>query len=158
MKAELSNLYSTSIKVIQFFIEDLDYTIDFSVSHASLWLQQVAQQHNFTIAALNYILCSDNYLLDINQRYLDHDYYTDIITFDNSDIPYTVEGDIFISIERVLENAHSLNLTFHEELFRVIVHGLLHLIGFDDKEPSLLGRMREMENKYLHLFFDSFDR
>lgn len=157
MKAELYSSHSISTNVINFFIEDINYQIDFSTDHINNWLQHVAQQNNLVIETLSFILCSDTYLLDINRRFLDHDYFTDIITFDNSDTPGTLEGDVFISIDRVLDNATSFNSTFHEELFRVIIHGLLHLIGFDDKSSSSQTLMREMENKYLHLYFNSFE-
>lgn len=158
MKAAVCNLLSISIKVIYFFTEDIVYEIDFPIDNISQWLHHVAQEHHFHIDSLNFILCSDVYLLDINNTYLNHNHYTDIITFDNSDVPHTLEGDIFISIDRVRENALYFNNSFHLELFRVFVHGLLHLLGFDDKSPSSQTLMREMENKYLLLYFQSFNQ
>jgi rRNA maturation RNase YbeY len=81
---------------------------------------------------LNYIFCSDNYLHQINVEYLDHDTLTDIITFDNSEEEETIEGDIFVSVERVEDNAKDLNVQFDDEILRVLAHGLLHLCGYDD--------------------------
>ena len=101
---------------------------------------------------MNYIFCSDDYLLEVNKQYLDHDYYTDIITFDNSEEKGKLEGDIFVSIERVKENAENLKLAFDVELRRVLVHGLLHLIGFSDSDQELKNQMRAKEDECLLLF------
>ena len=99
---------------------------------------------------INYIFCSDPYLLEINKQYLGHDYFTDILTFDYSQKP-VVSGDLFISIDTVRENAEYYGATFEEELHRVIVHGLLHLIGYDDHTPEEQKTMREKENYYLDI-------
>ncbi|MEZ4900440.1 MAG: rRNA maturation RNase YbeY [Spirosomataceae bacterium] len=96
------------------------------------WLKSIVETEGFELNQLNYVFCSDEYLLGINRQYLNHDFYTDIITFDNSDEEGKVEGDIFISIERVRENAQALTVPFEEEFKRVLVHGILHLVGFDD--------------------------
>jgi rRNA maturation RNase YbeY len=98
---------------------------------------------------LNYIFCSDEYLLTINQQYLNHDFYTDIITFDNSEEEGIVEGDIFVSLDRIRENANELNKPFEEELFRVLAHGVLHLVGYDDINDEQELEMREKEDLYL---------
>ena len=112
------------------------------------WLKNVAHSENKQIVQLNFIFCDDEYLLDINIRYLSHDYYTDIITF-----PYQegqlLEGDMFISLERVRDNASEFNTTFDEELRRVMVHGMLHLMGYADKSETDQQHMREKENYYL---------
>ncbi len=100
------------------------------------------------LVTLTYIFCSDEYLLQINQQYLQHDYYTDVITFPYSNTE--IEGDIFISIDRIRDNAQSLNIPEKTELHRVMVHGLLHLIGYDDKTPELKKLMQEKENFYLN--------
>lgn len=100
------------------------------------------------LLSLNYVFCNDNYLLEINKKYLNHDYLTDIITFDLSDNGLT-EGEIYISIERVKENAGSENCTFKEELLRVVFHGALHLCGYKDKTISEKKIMRSKENYYL---------
>lgn len=137
--------------MVEFLTESTPYEIDFPVSTISSWLQHITSHHGFQLISLNYIFCSDEYLLSINQSYLQHDYYTDIITFDNSDEYSAVEGDIFISVDRVKENAEYEDISFHDELYRVIVHGLLHLIGFNDKVDEEAAVMRKMENNYLHL-------
>lgn len=154
MKEELFSLHFILIKVIEFLTEETPYQIDFSTSAISDWLQDIISQRHFQLVALNYIFCSDEYLLKINQTYLQHDYYTDIITFDNSDEDTTIEGDIFISIDRVRENAEDEHTSFHNELYRVIAHGLLHLIGFGDKTDEEAATMREMENNCLNLLSD----
>jgi rRNA maturation RNase YbeY len=116
------------------------------------WLHRVANSHKRRIAALNYIFCSDHFLLDINQEYLQHDTYTDIVTFDYSDVVGEIEGDIYISVDRVKENAEKYKVTFREELARVRAHGLLHLCGFGDKTPAEKLVMRREENLALGLF------
>jgi len=98
---------------------------------------------------LNYIFCSDAYLLQINQQYLNHDTYTDIITFDNSETEKVITGDIFISIERIRENAAKYNITEADELHRVIIHGALHLLGYKDKTAVTKQKMTEKEDFYL---------
>jgi len=102
---------------------------------------------------INYIFCDDEYLLEINKQYLDHDYYTDIISFDYS-VGNELHGDIFISLDRVRENASDFNVTFEEELKRVIIHGVLHYCGFKDKsdDEELLMRLKEDEKiKMFHV-------
>lgn len=99
---------------------------------------------------INYIFCSDAYLLEINTLHLQHDYYTDIITFNYSELP-TINSDIYISTDRVFENAQSLNIPFETELMRVMIHGLLHLCGYKDKTPDEQLQMRAKEEYYLHL-------
>ena len=112
------------------------------------WLSNVAKSEHKTISSLTYIFCSDEYLLDINIKYLGHDYYTDIITF-----PYKegndIESDMYISIDRVKENAIEFGETFENELCRVMVHGLLHLIGYGDKNDDEIKIMRQKEEEYL---------
>ncbi|MGZ3836667.1 MAG: rRNA maturation RNase YbeY, partial [Mucilaginibacter sp.] len=100
---------------------------------------------------LNYIFCSDQYLLQINQQYLDHDTYTDIVTFDNSDIAKVIVGDIFISIDRIRENAAKFNTGEVNELHRVIIHGALHLLGYTDKKADSKKTMTAKEDHYLSL-------
>lgn len=102
---------------------------------------------------LNYIFCTDEYLLQVNRNFLQHDYYTDIITFDLSDMPKTVSGEIYISIDRVKDNAATQGVSFTEELHRVIFHGALHLCGYKDKKPAEVKVMRKAEDKYLGLYF-----
>ena len=103
--------------------------------------------------ALRYIFCSDKYLLEINRQYLNHDYYTDIITFNLSNHPEAVQGEIYISIDRVKDNARQFNASFTQELHRVIFHGALHLCGYKDKTAKEEKLMREKEDQYLALYF-----
>lgn len=104
------------------------------------------------LESLNYIFCSDEHLLDINNNYLQHNYYTDIVTFELSETNKTV-GDIYISVDRVKDNAENLEQSFKRELHRVIFHGALHLCGYRDKTTKEQEKMREMEDKYLKLYF-----
>lgn len=113
------------------------------------------------LQSINYIICTDKYLLDINKKFLHHDFYTDIITFDLSDIPDQTISEIYISIDRVKENATTINVNEQIELLRVIIHGALHLCGYNDKRKSEITIMREKEDYYLRLFgkhFDSYDQ
>lgn len=114
-------------------------------------LIRVAKDENRKIEHINFIFCNDEYLLKINQEYLHHDYYTDIITFDNSEKKGIIESDIFISIDRIKENAFLNSVDFYQELFRVMIHGVLHLVGFNDKSPGDKKIMTEKENAYLSL-------
>lgn len=98
---------------------------------------------------IQYIFVSDDYLLELNQNHLNHDYYTDIITFDNSNQPNHVISEIYISVERVKDNAVAYKTTFSNELHRVIFHGLLHLLGYDDRTTTLKARMTTMENAWI---------
>lgn len=135
---------------IRFFSEQTDFTL----SHprkTTQWIKLVATQENVTIGELNFIFCTDEYLLDINVRYLKHKTYTDTITFDNSSRPGLLEGDIYISIDRVRENAEKYRVPFDDELHRVMVHGSLHLAGYSDKTPSESRAMKKKEDAYLSL-------
>lgn len=105
------------------------------------------------LKSLNYVFCSDEYLLEINRSSLNHDYYTDIITFDLSATKDLIEGEIYISVDRVRDNAQALALTIQEELHRVIFHGALHLCGYKDKSPKDSKAMRAAEDKYLAKYF-----
>lgn len=132
------------------------YETDFNTlnqAHYSTWINAILESEGFTVSTLDYIFCDDNYLLKINQDYLDHDTFTDIITFDYT-VGKIIGGDIFISIERVKENASKFGVQFHNELHRVMAHGVLHLIGYKDKtkEESLVMRNKEEEKiKMFHV-------
>jgi rRNA maturation RNase YbeY len=115
------------------------------------WIQQIIISENKTEGELNFIFCDDEYLLDINQRYLDHDYYTDIISFDYS-LANELHGDIFISIDRVMENASTFNVSFQNELLRVMAHGILHYCGYKDKLEADSQEMRLKENEKIAMF------
>ena len=116
------------------------------------WLKEVAASEKFEIGELTYVFLSDEDLLEMNINYLDHYTYTDIITFDNSEEEDLIEGDIFISIDRVKENAEKFKVSFEQELRRVLAHGLLHLCGYKDKTDEESTKMRQMEDKALDLW------
>ena len=133
--------------MIQFCTEDITFSLKEKLKHKA-WLSEVAKQEGKKILELTYVFCSDKYLLQINQEYLNHDTLTDIVTFDNSEDPKKIEGDIFISIERVKENGDKLG-TSETELERVMVHGLLHLLGYKDKKKEDKALMTEKEDFYI---------
>jgi metalloprotein, YbeY/UPF0054 family len=112
------------------------------------WIKQTIVQSGKRVGELSYVFSTDEYVLDINKRFLSHDYYTDIITFDY-DEKDTVSGDIFISLDRVRENSQSLAVPYEEELHRVIIHGILHLLGLKDKTDIDTKKMRMEEDKCL---------
>ena len=143
--------FLTTIQMIVFFNEDIDFKFQGKNNFKS-WLKKVADKEGFKIKDLNYIFCSDEYLHKINVDYLDHDTLTDIITFDNSEDEISIEGDIFVSVDRVKENSQTLNTVFDEELKRVIVHGLLHLCGYDDHSVEDKAEMRRLEGEYILIF------
>ena len=135
---------------ILFFSEDIDFTLD-NAPKTSSWIEAVIEKESRVQGDLNFIFCSDNHLYQMNVDYLNHDTYTDIITFDNSEKVEEVSGDIFISVDRVRENAENLNTSFDDELHRVIIHGVLHLIGFNDKTNEEQQLMTEKEDASLSL-------
>lgn len=137
--------------MIVFFNEDIKFKFT-GKNNFKAWLNKVAHQEGFKIKDLNYIFCSDEYLHKINVDYLDHDTLTDIITFDNSEDESTIEGDIFISIERIKDNSQTLNTNFDDELKRVIVHGLLHLCGYNDYSVEDKAEMRRLESARMLIF------
>lgn len=116
----------------------------------ALWLEKVCASHRKELGEVTLIFCSDDYLLEMNRQHLDHDYYTDIITFDYTE-DNIVSGDLFISKDRLEDNADSFNTSFTNELQRVVVHGVLHLCGFGDKSEEEELKMRQLENEALEL-------
>lgn len=122
----------------------------FDQHKVSKWIVQVAASHGRKAGTLNYIFCDDERILEVNRQYLQHDYYTDIITFDYSK-GKVISGDIFISIDTVKSNAEGLDVSFENELHRVIIHGILHLCGQDDKTPEAQKEMTHRENEALHI-------
>ena len=114
------------------------------------WIVSCVSAHNKSCGDINVIFCDDEYLLSVNKTYLNHDYYTDIITFDYSQKDI-ISGDLFISISRVKENAKKLNIELISELYRVIVHGVLHLLGYKDKTKLEKEKMREKEDEMILL-------
>ena len=140
------------MKKINFFVEDIKFTLT-KKKELRHWIASTIE-HNFkNLQLINYIFTSDNYLLSINKEYLKHNTLTDIITFNQSTDQNLIEADIFISIERIKENSEKLNIPFIEELHRVMIHGVLHLLGFNDKNDSEKREMRKKENHYLALRF-----
>lgn len=135
--------------MIRYFQEDIRFDLKQRMQN-NRWLKMVAGSEMRRIGAVNIIFCSDNYILDVNMRYLQHDYFTDIITFDycEKDI---LSGDLFISIDSVRENALFYGVPFADELDRVMVHGLLHLIGYDDHTEEQIREMRAKEDYYLQM-------
>ena len=116
------------------------------------WIKLVIENNNKKVGEIAYIFCSDEQLLEINKEFLNHDYYTDIITFDYSETD-VVSGDLFISIDRIKDNAKILNIPYKEELHRVIIHGILHLLGNKDKTESESKKMRLLEDECLSVLF-----
>ncbi len=133
---------------------DYNYETDFKIDNEvyySDWIDRILKKEKSILGTLSYIFCDDEYLLKINKEYLDHDTYTDIITFDYTE-GATISGDIFISIDRIKENAIEFNVSFEQELIRVMSHGVLHLIGYKDKSADDAALMREKENQMIELF------
>lgn len=135
--------------MVSYFTQDTDFQFK-GKRLTSRWLKLVAEAEGKRIGDIAVIFCSDNYLLDINQKYLQHNYYTDIITFDYCE-GNRLSGDLFISVDSVRANAQEYGVDFAEELNRVIVHGVLHLMGYDDHKPEDITQMRAKENASLLL-------
>ena len=134
---------------VSFHSEQTDFSIQ-NQNQVETWLTQVCRQENKKLRELTFVFCSDDYLLQVNQDFLQHDYYTDVITFDYCE-EQNVSGDIFISIDRVVENASSVGVSFPDELHRVMVHGMLHLLGYKDKTVAEKTEMTSKEDYYLSL-------
>ena len=135
--------------MIEFFYEG-DFKLS-SLDDYSHWINRVIESEGTYLSNINYIFCEDEYLLKINQKHLNHNSFTDIITFDYSD-GQVISGDIFISTERVVDNASIFNKTFQEELLRVMAHGILHLLGYNDKTKDEVIVMRNKEEEKIKLF------
>lgn len=134
--------------MIRFFTEDVAYTLP-QKQLTRQWLSQEAKREGYAVGDLNYIFCSDEYLLQVNRDYLQHDYYTDIITFDQSQAGGKIEGDVFVSVERVADNAGQLGVPAGQEMRRVLAHGLLHLCGYHDKTDDDVKQMRAKEDEWM---------
>ena len=133
---------------------NFDYETDFKISNEdefSNWISEVITSESYVLGEINYVFCDDAYLHKINIEYLNHDTLTDIITFDNS-IGKMIHSDIVISVERVTDNAKDFNVSFEEELKRVIIHGVLHLCGYKDKSKEENALMRQKENEKIKMF------
>ena len=119
------------------------------------FLHRMAKKEGRRVETINYVFCNDEYLLNVNREYLDHDYYTDIISFELSEKGAPILADIFISIDRVKDNSVAFKTSFKKELLRVIIHGMLHLLDFNDKSEAQQKKMRKMEDYYLNLYLRS---
>ena len=135
--------------MVSYFTEDTKFSFK-EKRLTSRWLKLVAESEIRRLGDVSVIFCSDNYILDVNMKYLQHDYFTDIITFDYCEKD-VLSGDLFISIDSVRENAQFYGTEFADELNRVMVHGLLHLIGYDDHSEADIAEMRQKENYYLEM-------
>lgn len=137
--------------MISFFEEDIKYNLK-DKNKIKKWIKNVCGTYHMKAGAINFIFCSDEYLKKINKEYLKHNYYTDIITFDQSESKEIIDGELYISIDRVKDNADCLSTEFSTELKRVLVHGILHLIGYGDKTEEDENEMRLLENQYLEQY------
>lgn len=133
---------------INFYTEDTAYNLK-NKRLVRKWIEETIVSEGYRLEELNFILCSDEYLLRINQNFLQHDDYTDVITFDNSEVLKTIVGDIFISVDRIKENAAMYKLATADELCRVMIHGTLHLLGYKDKTKAAKTEMTAKEDLYL---------
>jgi probable rRNA maturation factor len=133
---------------IRFFKEDIRFRLLYQ-KKLQQWIKRAVKSKKFQIEEINYIFCSDQHLLHLNKQFLGHDFYTDIITFDNSEEKKKISADIFISVERVKANAEKYNTAFKDELHRVLIHGVLHLLGYKDKTKKDREKMRMAEDKWL---------
>ncbi|WP_047095101.1 rRNA maturation RNase YbeY [Chryseobacterium lactis] len=136
--------------MIQFFYENLPESVN---TDYKKWLEDLILSEGKKTGEINYIFCDDEYLLKINQDYLQHDYYTDIITFDYVK-GKTISAEIFVSLQRISDNASTLSRDYEDELRRVLAHGILHLIGYKDKTEEEEKEMRRMEDLYLAKYRD----
>jgi rRNA maturation RNase YbeY len=137
--------------LIDFFNQDIDFSLE-NEKEITSWILSTFHKENITKEIeLSIIFCSDDALLEINKQFLDHDYYTDIITFPIEETNTLFEAELYISIDRVKENAQDLSKTFQNELNRVIIHGVLHLCGYGDKTPEEIKIMRLKEDLYITL-------
>lgn len=136
--------------MIHFFQEDIQYSLK-NKRALKNWIAGVLDQYGFKKFSINYILCSNEYILKINRDFLQHDYYTDIITFNNSIDEKILESDIFISLDTIQENSNRFRVTLEDELHRVMIHGILHLLGYHDKTTKQKQQMRQLENQCLEL-------
>ena len=136
--------------LVQFFSEEVSFKLDRENEIQALILN-IIEEEDFNAGVINYIFCNDEYLLELNQKFLDRDTFTDVIAFDYRESEEDVSGDVFISIERTSENAQSFGQSHEREVLRVIVHGTLHLCGYEDHTADEKAVMTKKEDKYLSL-------
>ena len=139
-----------STENINFFKEDISYLYE-DKDETRAWIEKVAEQEGFRTGDINLVFCSDSYLYDLNVKFLHHNTYTDIITFDLSEDEEVISGDIFISVERARENSGKYNVSHLHEIRRLIAHGILHLAGYGDKTTQEKALMRQKEDYYISL-------
>jgi rRNA maturation RNase YbeY len=144
-----------SKQLIHFYFEKVEFSLK-NRTQLKRFIGELIAEEKKKIDNLNYIFCNDKVLLEINRRYLNHNFYTDIITFDLSASSKEILADIYISVDRVKENSRDLKTTFQEELHRVMFHGLLHLCGYNDKTENQKKLIRRKEDHYLNLYFKRF--
>ncbi len=133
---------------IDYFTEEISFSL-VQPELTAAWIQEVIQQEGYQLIHLNFIFCSDPFLHAKNLQYLQHDTLTDVITFDYAETAQAIEGDIYISIERIKENATIYQHDFWQELYTVMIHGVLHLLGYQDQTPEEKAIMRQKENFYV---------
>jgi probable rRNA maturation factor len=133
---------------IYFFKEDIKFRLN-NTEELKKWIHFIVKKNKYNIDSINYIFCSDKYLLKLNKQFLHHDYFTDIITFNNSSERKRLNADIYISVDRVRANAKSFEVSFNDELHRVLIHGALHLVGYEDKNEKKRREMKKAEDLWL---------
>lgn len=138
---------------IGYFTEGTDFTLP-HLNHTTTWIQRVIQQENYQLEYLNFIFCSDAYLHTKNLQYLQHDTFTDVLTFNYAEVPQTISGDIYISLDRVRENAVFYKNSLWRELYTVMIHGVLHLVGYDDANSASQDQMRKKEMFYTSMMLN----
>jgi rRNA maturation RNase YbeY len=142
--------------MIEFFAEDLD--LDLAIARRSVpSIEAIAADYGMELKSLNVIFVTDEELLEVNREFLEHDYFTDIITFNYGEEDTAVEGELYISVDRVKENAEDVGVNFEDELLRVILHGVLHLAGMDDSTAELRMSMQDAENKYISMISSTWN-
>ena len=141
------------IHSVHFYFEKVGLTLK-ERGNLKGFINSLIAKERKSLNNLNYIFCNDNAILEINRKYLDHNFYTDVITFDLSSSRKEILADIYISVDRIRENAKSLKLSLKEELHRVMLHGLLHLCGYNDKTEGERKLIRKKEDFYLNLYFE----
>jgi probable rRNA maturation factor len=139
---------------IRFFYEKVDFKIKNPRKKVN-WIIESARREKRSVSDINYIFCSDDYLLKLNQEFLAHQTFTDILTFDYSE-GKNISGEIYISLDRIKENSLKFNTQFQDEILRVMIHGILHLTGYNDKNPKEVATMRKKEEAYLSLWKTMF--
>lgn len=135
---------------IIFSSTDMEHTIEHP-QRVKQWIKETVAAEKHTLGDIAIVWCSDSYLLEVNRKYLQHDYFTDIITFDYNE-DKKIAGDLIISVDRIKENAKEFGVMFHVEQLRVVIHGILHLCGYEDKEEAEQKIMRTKEDHYLSLY------